>query len=75
MALLGQGPALGALISQSSKPNSGMISGFTARNFIQQQRVRGETGTTILSVGLNDQAVPGMQAVLHVRGLYIRSRY
>jgi len=65
--LLGQGPALGALISQSSKASSGMVSGFDARSFTQGQRVDGETGMALLSGGLNDQSVVVMQGFLHAR--------
>jgi hypothetical protein len=65
--LLGQGPALGALISQSTASSSGMVSGFDARSFTQEQRVNDETGMTLLSGGLNTQVVQGMQGFLHAR--------
>lgn len=65
--LLGQGPVLGALVSQSQEATSGMVSGFDARSFTQGQRVRGEAGMVLLSGGLQDQAKAGMQALAHVR--------
>jgi len=57
--MLGQGPSLGALISQKSTQSSGMVSGFDAR---------GNAGVMELSGGLNTQAVASMQGFLHVRG-------
>jgi hypothetical protein len=56
--LLGQGPALGAPISQSTKASAGMVAGFDAR---------GHAGVVEASGGLNDQAVDGMQGYLHAR--------
>ena len=73
--LLGQGPVLGALISQKSTQSSGMVSGFDVRSFTQKQRALNETGMTLLSGGLNDQSTSGMQGLLHVRGWVNLSGY